>query len=176
MMRSEFKLKNYTNALNDSRKVLALNKLAPELIREARYIAARSLQETNRIALAIEEYKKISNEVMSIEGAEAKYRLAELYVMKNEYVQAEKVILDFSEKSSPHEYWIARSFILWAEIFSHKGDYFQGIQTLESIIDYYENPDDGILTMAREKKAEIEALQSKNEQPVEPTDVEVNIE
>ena len=176
MMRSEFKLNNYNNALKDSRQVLTLNKLAPELIREARYVAARSLQETDRIALAIEEYKMISNEVMSIEGAEAKYRLAELYVMKNEYTQAEKEILDFSEKSSPHEYWIARSFILWAEIFSHKGDYFQGIQTLESIIDYYENTDDGILTMAREKKAEIENLQSKNEQPVEPSDVEVNIE
>jgi len=176
MMRSEFKLNNYNNALKDSKQVLTLNKLAPELIREARYIAARSLQETNRIALAIEEYKMISNEVMSIEGAEAKYRLAELYVMKNEYTQAEKEILDFSEKSSPHEYWIARSFILWAEIFSHKGDYFQGIQTLESIIDYYENTNDGILAMAREKKAEIEKLQSQNEHPVEPTDVEVNIE
>ncbi len=176
MMRSEFKLNNYNNALKDSRQVLTLNKLAPELIREARYIAARSFQETNRTALAIEEYKMISNEVMSIEGAEAKYRLAELYVMENDYQQAEKEILDLSEKSSPHEYWIARSFILWAEIFSHKGDYFQGIQTLESIIDYYEITDDGILSIAKEKKAEIEKLQSRNEQPVEPTDVEVNIE
>lgn len=176
MMRSEFRLKDFSKALRDARKVLALNKLAPELIRESTYIAARSLQETNRVALAIEEYKKISNEVMSIEGAEAKYRLAELYTMQNEYLQAEKEILDFSEKSSPHEYWIARSFILWAEIFSHKGDYFQGIQTLESIIDYYENTEDGILSMAREKKKEIETLQSENEQPVEPSDVEVNIE
>ncbi|MGD2034823.1 MAG: tetratricopeptide repeat protein, partial [Bacteroidales bacterium] len=109
-------------------------------------------------------------------GAEAKYRLAELYVKQKQYDQAEKEILEFSEKASPHEYWIARSFILWADIFAHKGDYFQAIQTLQSIIDYYETADDGILTMARNRKQDMEKLQSANEQPVESQDMEVNID
>jgi len=176
VMRAHYTLKNYNEAIKTSKKVLALSKLAPELIREAQYVTARSLQETGRNALAIEEYKKISNEVMSIEGAESKYRLAELYMKQKNYTEAEKEILDFSEKASPHEYWIARSFILWADIFSQKRDYFQAIQTLKSIIDYYEITDDGILSMAREKKTEIERLQSIDEQPVEAQDVEVNIE
>lgn len=176
IMRSQFRLNNYKQTIEASRKVLGLNKLAPEIIREARYISARSLQETDRDALAIEEYKKISEEVMSIEGAEAKFRIAELYVKQKEYIKAEKEILDFSEKSSPHEYWIARSFILWSDIFSYKGDYFQAIQTLQSIIDYYAKTDDGILAMAKEKKAAYVKLQSTNEQAVETQDVEVNIE
>ncbi len=176
MMRAHYMLKNYKDAIKVSENVVILKKLAPEIIREARYIAARSLQETGRDALAIEEYKKISNEVMSSEGAEAKFRLAELYMKQKQYVPAEKEILDFSEKTSPHEYWIARSFILWADIFSNKRDYFQAIQTLQSIIDYYATTDDGILAMARTKKADIEKLQSADEQPVEIQDVEVNIE
>ncbi|MGD2034852.1 MAG: tetratricopeptide repeat protein, partial [Bacteroidales bacterium] len=69
VMRSQYKLENFGEALDASRKVLTLSKLPPELIREAHYIAARSLQETGRDVLATEEYRKISNEVMSVEGA-----------------------------------------------------------------------------------------------------------
>ena len=149
---------------------------AAEIEREATYIAARSLQENGRDALAIEEYKKISGEVMSAEGAEAKYRLAELYYKKGDYKTAEKEILDFSQKTTPQDYWIARSFILWSEIFVKDKDYFQANQTLQSIIDYYEKTDDGILDSAKAKKAEVMKLQEAKEQPAEKPDVEVNVQ
>lgn len=176
IMRAQFALKQYPEALKAVREVQSLDKLGPEIEREATYIAARSLQETDRDALALEEYRKISGEVMSAEGAEAKYRLAELLFKRKEYNTAEKEILEFSQQTSPHEYWIARSFILWADIFADNGEYFQAIQTLQSIIDYYEVSDDGILELAKNKKDKFVALQEANEQPVERDDVEVNIE
>jgi tetratricopeptide (TPR) repeat protein len=176
IMRADFGQKNYPEALKSAREVSALTKLSPEVEREAIFIIAKSLQETGRDVLAIEEYKKISDEVMSAEGAEAKYQLAKLYYDRKEYAAAEKVILDFSEKTTPHEYWIARSFILWADIFAVKKEYFQAIQTLQSIIDYYEVPDDGILELAKTKKTEIIQIQEMNEQPADKEDVEINIE
>ena len=176
LMRCYFALLNYDEALKCARKAASISKISPELLREANFIAARSLQETERDALAIEEYKKIAIEVMSKEGAESKYRLAELYFKEKDYSNAEKEILDFSEKTSPHDYWIARSFLLWAEIFVEKKDYFQAIQTLQSIIDYYVSTDDGILKMANDRKAEIVKLQEADKQPKEHKDVEVNIE
>lgn len=176
IMRGYYALKDYENALESARKVTSLDKLTPEISREAIYINARSLQELDRNALALEEYKKISIEVMSREGAEAKYRVAELSFEQGDVKTAEKEILEFSEKTSPHEYWIARSFILWADIFTRQKEYFQAIQTLQSIIDYYEKMDDGILDMARERKAKLVKLQEANEQPSERDDVEINIE
>jgi TolA-binding protein len=176
IMRGYFALNNYEEALSAARAVSALNKLSPELAREATYIAARSLEENGREALALQEYEKISNEVMSPEGAEAKYKVAELNFRRGNVGAAEKEIMDFSEKSSPHEYWIARSFILWADIFADQKEYFQAIQTLQSIIDYYENRNDGILEMAKTRKTRFVALQEADEQPVEREDVEVNIE
>jgi tetratricopeptide (TPR) repeat protein len=176
LMECYFALLNYNEALKCANEVLAISKISHETERQANYIAARSLQEAGRDALAIEKYKKIAIEVMSKEGAEAKFRLAELYFKRNEFKEAEKEILDFSEKTSPHDYWIARSFILWADIFVVKKDYFQAVQTLQSLIDYYENTDDDILKMAKDKKAEIIKLQEANEKPKEYKDVEVNIE
>ena len=176
MMRGYYQLAEYENALKAADKVLGLDKLTPEVTREATYIKARSLQELGRDVLALEEYKKIAVEVMSREGAEAKFRVAELSFKKGDIATAEKQILEFSEKTTPHEYWIARSFILWSDIFKQQKEYFQAIQTLQSIIDYYEKMDDGILDMARKKKEELVKLQEANEQPVEREDVEINIE
>ncbi len=176
LMRANFALNRYDDALQSSKTVRDIDKIGPEISREATYVAARSLQETGRDALALEEYKKISYEVMSREGAEAKFRVAELLNKKGDIKGAEKEILELSEKSSPHEYWIARSFILWAEIFIQKKEYFQAIQTLQSIIDYYAVNNDGILDMAKSRKAEIVKLQEANEQPSERDDVEINIE
>jgi TolA-binding protein len=176
IMRANFALKNYEEALKASRTVSTLSKLSPEVEREATYVAARCLEESGRDALALEEYQKISNEVMSIEGAEAKYKVAQIQFDRGNLSAAEKEILDFSEKSSPHEYWIARSFILWADIFARQKEYFQAIQTLQSIVDFYEKTDDGILEMAGTRKARFVALQEANEKPVEGDDVNINIE
>ena len=176
IMRGYFQLSDYEKALDAARKVTELEKLSPEVMREAIYIKARSLQELGRDALALEEYKNIAVEVMSSEGAEAKFRVAELSFRRSDIATAEKQILEFSEKTTPHEYWIARSFILWADIFAQKDEYFQAIQTLQSIIDYYEVSNDGILDMARKKKEEMVKIQEANEQPSEREDVEINID
>lgn len=175
-MRAYFKMENFENALSSGREVSDISKLSPEIEREATYVIAKSLQAIGREALALAAYQKIAGEVMSIEGAEAKYRVAELLFNKEEFSASEKEILDFSEKASPHEYWVGRSFILWGDIFAVKKEYFQAIQTLQSIIDYYEISDDGILDMANMNKAEFVILQEANEQPKAREEVEINIE
>jgi TolA-binding protein len=176
IMETQFTLKNYEEAVNASVKVVEISKIGPEIERRAYYIGARSLQELGREALAIDDYKKISGEVMSSEGAESKFRLAEIYYNQKDYKNAEKEILELSEKTTAHEYWIARSFILWADIFVVNKDYFQAIQTLQSIIDYYAKTDDGILKMAKDKKAEIVKLQEVKEQPKPSEEVEIKID
>jgi len=176
VMEAEYTLKNYEAALKAARSALEISKLGPDIERRAHYIAARALHEQDRDALALDEYKKISGEVMSKEGAEAKFRMAEIYYDQKDYKNAEKEILEFSEKTTSHDYWIARSFILWTDIFIASKDYFQANQTIQSIIDYYEKTDDGILNIAKEKKAAIVKLQQAKEEPQPTRAVEIDIE
>lgn len=56
---------------------------------------------------------------------------------------------------------MARAFILLADIYALRKDYFQAQQTLQSLIDYYENPDDGIIDMASQRKAAIDQVTQK---------------
>ena len=126
--------------------------------------------------LALEEFKKVAVEVNSNEGAESKFRIAEIYYNRGELETAEKEIFDFTEKTTPHQYWMAKSFILWSDIFAGRKDDFQAIQTLQSIIDYYDNSEDGIISQAKEKKEKLVKEQQADGQNTEQKDIEVNIE
>ncbi len=174
IMKAWYVQNNFTRALDASKEVLALSGLTDENKRLATFIKARCLQQNGRGALALELYKELSVEVLSPQGAESKFRVAGILYDQKKYDDAEKVILEFSSKSTSHDYWIARSFILWADIFAQRKNYFQAIETLQSIIDYYENDKDGIIELAKEKKKEFE----KENQPeeVEKEAVEVDIE
>jgi TolA-binding protein len=145
-------LEDYSKVIELSDKILLTERLSQEQERETRFAKAKALLAIDRQMLALEEFKKVATEVKSAEGAESKYRLAEIYYQRKEIDNAEKVISDFADKTTPHQFWMAKSFLLWADIFREKGDDFQAIQTLQSLIDYYEKTDDGILKEAKEKR------------------------
>jgi TolA-binding protein len=145
-------LEQYDKVTDLADKILLTEKLSPEQERETRFAKAKALLARDRQVLALDEFKRVSSEVKSAEGAESKFRIAEIYYQRKEIPSAEKEIADFADKSTPHQYWMARSFLLWADIFRDKGDDFQSMQTLQSLIDYYQNNDDGILDEARAKK------------------------
>ena len=48
----------------------------------------------------------------TIHGAEAKYLLAQLYYDNKDDKNAETVLMNFIENGTPHQYWLARGFIL----------------------------------------------------------------
>lgn len=163
------------NVIAYADKVLLNEKLSPEQERETRFAKAKALLGLDRQMLALDEFKKISTEVRSLEGAESKYRVAEIYYQRKDIGNAEKVISDFADKTTPHQYWMAKSFLLWADIFKDKGEDFQAVQTLQSLIDYYEKTDDGIITEAKQKQKLLTDKQTvrKNQGIEEEEEIEI---
>ncbi len=174
-MRCYFILEEYNNTTTAAREVLLDNKLSKAVRREARYKIATSFYRQERYAIALEEYKKISDQVKSVEGAEAKYRVAEILFKQEKFNVAENEIFDFIQMNTPHQYWLAKSFLLLANMYMIKNDAFQALQTLQSIIDYYENMEDGILEEAKSKKEEILRIQEEKERPAQDKPVEISI-
>lgn len=176
ILRAQYTLQRFSEALQTSEEVLLLTGLTDENIREAGFIKARCLQLTGRDVLALEEYRKLSTEVLSPQGAESKYRVAEILFTQNKIDESEKEILEFSGKSTSHDYWIAKSFILWSDIFVARKNYFQAIETLQSIIDYYANSNDGIIESAKNKKNDIEKISIDSKAKIGQDEDEINIE
>ncbi len=162
LMRSLYRSNEYGMTIEAASNLLAMDKLEEQLIREARFIIAKSYFELEDYKKALGYFEKVATEVTSIEGAESKYRVAEIYYMQKEYNRAEAEIFDFVDKNTPHAYWMAKGFLLLTDVYIALEDYFQATHTLQSIIDYYENPGDGIIEKAKEKKKQVELMQDNN--------------
>jgi TolA-binding protein len=136
-------------------KIINLPNIPEELAREATFMSAKANYSLNNFDDALREFRKVATEVTSVEGAESKYRVAELLNKKDKPAEAEKVITEFIDQKSPHQFWMARVFLLLADISIKKGDSLQARATLQSLKDYYKVDNDGILD---EVKAKLNSL------------------
>lgn len=113
-------------------------KLSPEVVREAHYVRAKAYTSLNQETKALADWKELSKDTRTAQGAEAKYRLAQLYFDQKKDSEATKVLEDFAKNGTPHQYWLARGFILWADIFIRQGDEGQVRVYLNSLQNNYQ--------------------------------------
>ncbi len=127
-----------------------------ELLREAVFVSAKAHYSLNEFDQALTDFRKTANEVVSIEGAESKYRVAEILYKKGSIDESEKVVTQFIDQNSPHQFWMAKMFLLLADISMKKGDNLQARATLQSLKEYYTVTSDGILDEVNEKLSSID--------------------
>jgi TolA-binding protein len=165
LMRCYFELGEYSNAIDAARQVLQLDKIQEEYVREANFKIAKSFQELNEIDFARDYYEKVACEVNSREGAESEYRVIEILYERGELDKAEEEVYRFIEMNTPHQYWMGMAFLTLSDIYIAKGDHFSAINSLQSLIDYYTIPDDGIIANAKQRRA---ALAAQAESDIAP--------
>ncbi|HBE43627.1 MAG TPA: hypothetical protein DDW27_21015 [Bacteroidales bacterium] len=152
-LRSAYQLGDARKTIAAVDKIRKTGNIPEELLREAVFMRAKANYSLNNFDEALADFRTTAREVVSSEGAESKYRIAEILYMKNLTGESEKTILEFIDQKSPHQYWMAKNFLLLSDISVKKGDLLQARVTLESIRDYYTVRDDGILDEVRTKLA-----------------------
>jgi len=124
---------NEAEALNAANELLKEVNLSPEIEVEARYLRAKSYLKLGETTKARDDFSALSKDTRTEYGAEAKYQLALIYYKSKDVARAEKELFDFMEKGTTHQYWLARGFILLADIYIDKGDDIQARQYLNSL-------------------------------------------
>jgi TolA-binding protein len=141
-MRCLSKMAEYEACLMAAEKVLLAPKLGDEIKREAIFNKGKCYQALNDDDSALGAFNQVARNTKSEEGAQAKYLVAQIYYNKSQPEKSETVIFDYIEKGTPHQYWLARAFILLADIYHDRGENFQAMQYLESIKANYQGDDD----------------------------------
>jgi len=160
LMRCNYQLENYPDVIEAANKVLYTDKIPDEIIREATFHLGKAYLETGKVDEAFDVFSVVAQDVTSVEGAEAKYHRAQIQFNKKQFAEAEKEVLDFLDKNTNHQYWLARAYILWSDIYMNKEDLFQAKATLQILSENYERSDDGIRTMVAERLKKIEDLEN----------------
>jgi TolA-binding protein len=139
-------------------KINSSANIPEELSRDATFMSAKANYSLNNFDDALRDFRKVGTEVTSIEGAESKYHVAEILYKKDKSPEAEKVITEFVDMKTPHQYWMARVFLLLADISIKKGDALQARATLQSLRDYYTITNDGILDEVKSKLSSLDEI------------------
>lgn len=141
-MRSAWMVKDYQEIISVASGLIAESKLAPELANEAHYYRAKALLAEGQNKEAAGDLAVLAKDTRNVYGAEAKYLLAQLYFDNGETGKAEKEVLDYIEVSTPHAYWLARSFVLLSDVYMKLGRNLDAKQYLLSLQQNYQADDD----------------------------------
>ena len=91
---------------------------------------------------AAAEWEKLAEDPRTEIGAKSAYLLAQYHFDKGNDTQAEAVVNRLLENGTSHQYWLARSFIVLADIHTRRGDSFKARQYLLSLQNNYTADDD----------------------------------
>ena len=142
ILRCSYFLNDYQRTINIVDDIIADPKSNAEITNEAKFNRAKSYIAINKSNLALEDLKALSQDTRTASGAESKFLLARVYFEQGNAAVAEKEVLDFAQRNTPFQYWLARSFILLSDIYISQKNDFQAKQYLLSLQRNYRVEDD----------------------------------
>jgi TolA-binding protein len=175
LMRTNYNLDDLNAAKEWADKVSIMENVSVQVTNEINLIHGKYLLDQGQHAQAFSKFSAVAGSAKAtLLGAEAKYLAAYSKYLLQNYSEAEKEVFGLAEKFSAFDYWVAKGFILLADIYAALNDNFQAKHTLQSIIDNYEGED--LKNIARQKLQKIEEEQQPQQQRKEPESIEIDID
>jgi TolA-binding protein len=172
LMQLYFQKEDYEGASKYANILLARDVEQQGLWQKAHLILAKSSFRKEDYKQAIQHLDSIagtSNEL----GAEAKYLLARTYYLQGLYDKSDTTIYRLVDQIPSYPYWIAKGFILLADNFVAKEDFYNARVTFQSVIDNADNEE--LISIAKEKLRMLnEAEEKKNQKEGKEIEVEFN--
>ncbi len=124
---------------------------------------------------ALYAFELVSDTVQNEIGAEAKYNLARIHYDRDSLALAEAQIFALINQTPSYRNWLAQSFLLLADIYDRREDYFQAKTVLNSMIENY-GEDPALLAQAKERLEDIESKEKRKQDQEEQEAPEVEVE
>lgn len=110
---------------------------------------------------ALQAFQKVNKQVNNENAAEARYRIAYIYYVQRDLDKALEICERANRESASYPYWVAKSVILMADIYTERNDLLSAKTILEAVIENYKG-DEELLRIAKAKKEQIDAILEKN--------------
>lgn len=141
-LRTAHLLKDDAEVIHAATDLLSEAKLTPELNNEALYYRAKAYLNQKADKKAMDDLRALAKDTRNLFGAEAKFLVSQQLYTTKEYAAAEKELLNYIDQSTPHAYWLARSFVLLSDVYVAMGKNLDARQYLLSLQQNYAGNDD----------------------------------
>ncbi|MFZ4464933.1 MAG: tetratricopeptide repeat protein, partial [Bacteroidales bacterium] len=140
-MKSSYFTGDYSNAIESSALLLNSSGISPDQSLQAHYIAGKCYYEQQKFNEAKKELLTVAENDRGRFGAEANFLIASIFFENGQFSESKKLIFNISERFSSYDYWVAKAFILLADVYVKEDNVFQARETLKSIVDNYQGED-----------------------------------
>lgn len=123
---------------------------------------ADALSHTGKGSRAADIYRQLAGTPSSLTGAKAAVAYGHYLLGEKRYADAEKAMLEFTDAGTPHEYWLARGFIILADAYSGLGKDYLAREYLNSLRDNYPGEEEDIADMIASR---LKKLNKQSKQP-----------
>jgi TolA-binding protein len=162
LMESYYALNQYDSVEKYAKIILEKGSVNAGAQNKASLFLGKAAMGKGDFETAKDEFVATINAAQDENGAEAKYRLAEIFFKTKEYKQCYETLLSLNSDFSSYTEWVGKSYLLIADYFLVTGDTFQTKATLQSLIDNF--PLDEVKKQATEKLKKIEEDELKKQQ------------
>ncbi len=164
LLRCQYKLSQFEQAVPNAQDLLGEKGIATDDKMIANMVVAKAAQKNSQNSEALSYYNTVVSLGKSEFAAEARYRIAEIYLAQNNLKQAEKAGFDVVNKAGSYNYWITKAYILLGDVYFKQQDYFNAEATLRSVT---ENAEDATLVAEARQKLDVVIAEKEKYSKVE---------
>lgn len=151
IMRAAAELGRHKEVIEAADKILASTSIPAGTKNEAIYARAESMSELGRKDEAVKGWTQLAGNPNDLYGAKSAYRLSQYYFDAGNIRQAKNTVEHLIDSNTPHQYWLARGYILLSDIHRKQGNDFEANEYLKSLKDNYPGNEPDIFRMIEER-------------------------
>jgi TolA-binding protein len=169
-MRCHYQLGSFNPALDAANQVIHADGATEAFITEARLLRGKIRLDQKNYVEARTDFSWLAENSKADAGAEAKFRLGLISLEENKLEEAENHVFELVKNFGSYEYWKVEGFMLLAEVYIVRKDYFQARATLQSVADNVE--DQSVVNRAKARLKDIENAEAAANKPATDTSPE----
>lgn len=123
---------------------------------DAHYYLGKIAYQSQNFEKAMSEFTQTRELTNNEKGVEARYFIAKIHFDRSEFSLSEAICDDIIKNSPSYEYWLIKTYVLVADIYIQREEYYQAQATLQSIVNNYKG-DQQLLQEAKDKLAFVNA-------------------
>ena len=135
LLRSQYQQKKWSDAVANAKDLIAEKGSNADDKALSNMAIGKSAQVGGQYDVAINAFKQVVAVNKAALAAEARYEIANTWLMTERLADAEKAGFEVINKSGSYDFWVTRAYILLGDVYFKQKDYFNAKATFQSVYD-----------------------------------------
>lgn len=153
MMRASLDLKRYDDVIAAADKIISTSAPGTTDLEEVRFCRAEALDAKGNRKEAYEVWGELAESPSDVYGAKSAVYMAQSLLENGKTEEARKTADALINAGTPHNYWLARAFIVLSDALRAQGHSFEADEYLRSLKNNYPDNDEDIFLMINDRLA-----------------------